>query len=557
MDDINQVLVIPKPNKINLLTGYFIFDSKLQILTPSRLESPAKQMKNLLQSVLKMDCEFIKDYKELATPLTDNLTNDEKTNSSKLKRIVFGYISSNDITPLGNEGYILDISPNNIIIKANTPAGAFYAVQTIKQMLLNNSTNESTSKLNSIQKPLPQLPCLVIQDIPRFPWRGYMLDEGRHFHGMNTVKRILDIMALLKLNTFHWHLTEDQGWRIQIKKYPKLTEVGSRRSSTQVGGFISKKYNGVPHEGYYTQDQIKEIIAYARERYITIIPEIDIPGHSTAALASYPEFSCTGGPFQVSTKFGIHKEIYCVGKEATFHFIEDILSELMNLFPSPIIHIGGDEVPKDRWKVCPDCQKRLETENLTEVEQLQSYFTNRITSFLQKNNHKLMGWSEILKGELSKDVITQFWIGDRKRLLNHIQQGGNAVMSDFKYCYLDHWYEFTSLDKSYAFEPIPKELKPEYQKNVLGIEGLMWNEWVPNTRRLDWQTFPRLIAFAEVGWTEKENKDLGDFKCRLDALLRYFDALKVGYASKKEWNPNWFKRLFSIITLLRPPNKPK
>jgi len=544
-----KISVIPKPNKINILEGSFVLGSKLQILTPMRLESPAKYLKDLLNSFCKLECEFITNYKEFASPSELNSVKNEKSATSLKKRIVLGYIASPDNTPLGNEGYILDVSTDDIIIKANAPAGAFYAVQTIRQLLLGQSRKNNSNPF--------ELPCMVVEDIPRFPWRGYMLDEGRHFHGMETVKKMLDVMALLKLNTFHWHLSEDQGWRVQIKKYPKLTEIGSKRKFTQTGGYLSKKFNNIPHEGFYTQDQIKEIIAYARDRYITVIPEIDIPGHSTAALASYPEYSCTGGPFEVSPKFGVHKEIYCVGKETTFHFIEDILSELMNLFPSPIIHIGGDEVPKDRWKLCPDCQKRMQTENFKEVEQLQGYFTNRIAAFLKNNNRQTIGWNEILKSDVPPDVITQFWLGSRKLLLNQIRKGGKAVMCPFKYVYLDHTYAFTSLDKAYSFEPIPKNLEPEFHKSILGTEGLMWNEWVPTTKRLHWRTFPRLIAYAEIGWTEANNKNLTDFKNRLDVLLNIFDDINVGYAPKKEWNPHWFIQLLGIGTVLSAPKRPK
>jgi len=277
---------------------------------------------------------------------------------------------------------------------------------------------------------------------------------------------LLDLISSLKLNTFHWHLTDDQGWRIEIKKFPKLTEVGSKRDETQVGGRLSKKRDGVPHSGYYSQDDIKEIIEYANNRFIKIIPEIDMPGHSRAALASYPNLSCKGYPFRVSTHWGFHKDVMCVGKEEVFEFIQNVLYEIMNLFPSNIIHVGGDEVLKERWKECPDCQKKLEIEGLENENHLLTYFTNRISKFLNSIGQKVICWNDTLDEKLEEKIICQYWLRGKKKVLEHIRKGGDVIMSNFKYTYLDHSYSFTPLKLAYKFDPIPGKLEKKYHKHT-------------------------------------------------------------------------------------------
>jgi hexosaminidase len=376
-----------------------------------------------------------------------------------------------------------------------------------------------------------------------------MLDDGRYFHGTVVVKKILDLLALHKMNRFHWHLTEDQGWRIEIKKYPKLTELGSKRKQTQIGGFLSKKRDGQPHGGFYTQLEIKEIVEYAADRFITIIPEIEMPGHAQAAIAAYPEFSCTGGPFEVSDHFGIHKDVFCPGKEGTFQFYQDVIDEVVALFPSEVFHIGGDETPKARWKTCPDCQRRIQQEKLTDEAQLQVYFTNRMEKYLASKGKRLMGWNEILGKGLSPKAIAQYWTGPPSRILPDLQQGREMVMSAFRYVYIDHWYEFTSLEKAYSYEPIPAELQSQYYKNVLGLETTMWSEWVPTLKRLEYQSFPRTCAYAEIGWSAKDGRDYKGFMNRLEKLLPRLDKLGVQYAPKKDWNPSKLRQLLGLATL--------
>jgi hexosaminidase len=453
---------------------------------------------------------------------------------------------------LSEEGYNLTVKTDSIIISASNPKGIFYGIQTLRQLLPFEIENRN---------PIPgfswRVPCCQIIDKPDFPWRGYMLDEGRHFQGMETVLRTIELMALQKLNTFHWHLTEDQGWRIEIKGYPNLTKIGSRRVGTSVNLADMRKgaHNRIPHSGFYTQGEIRQIVAYAAQHNITIIPEIEIPGHSMAALTAYPELSCSGGPFQVGTRFGVFKDVYCPGKETTFEFLQHVLDEVMGLFPSKIIHIGGDEAPKARWKECPDCQQRIQDEGLKDVHDLQVYTTNRIGDYLSDHGRQLMGWNEILGSKLSKDAIVQYWIRNKKGLLRAIQWGQKVVNSAYLDTYLDHSYALTPLTRAYNFNPVFKELDAESAQHILGIEALMWTEWVPNRARLDYQTYPRLTAFAEAGWTPKNLKNYADFRDRLTTFNQRLDILGVGYAPEDAWDPSWIKRIFSIFTIAQPQNQ--
>jgi hexosaminidase len=446
---------------------------------------------------------------------------------------------------LGSEGYTLEIMPLKIKISAMNPAGVFYGIQTLRQLVPVEI--ESRKIVKNVEW---EIPCLKIEDYPRFPWRGYMLDEARHFHGKEVVKKILDLIASFKMNRFHWHLTDDQGWRIEIKNYPKLTEIGSKREETQVGGRFSKKRNGIPHSGYYTEKEIAEIVRYAKNRFVKIIPEIDLPGHSRAALASYPNLSCKGYPFRVSTHWGFHKDVMCIGKDEVFEFTNTVLNEIVAIFSSNLIHIGGDEVLKERWKECPDCQDKIKSEGLKNEKELQSYFTNRISKYLNSKNQRVICWNDVLDENLTESIICQYWLRGKKKVLDHIRKGGDVIMSNFKYTYLDHSYSFTPLKLAYKFEPIPKNLNKEYYKQVLGLEALMWGEYIPNNKRLEWQTFPRLIAFAEIAWTPKIKKNFASFHKRLSEILKRLNLIGINYAKINEVKGNFFKRLFKWFTLI-------
>ena len=448
-----------------------------------------------------------------------------------------------------SEGYQLTVCAGRIEISAPEPAGIFYGIQTLRQLLPIEI--ETQKKVEGVTW---QVPGCVIRDWPRFAWRGFMFDEGRHFHGKATVLQLLDQMALQKLNIFHWHLTEDQGWRIEIKAYPKLTEIGSQRKGTSYT-LLGKHHDGIPHGGFYTQDEIREIVAYAAARHIMVVPEVEFPGHSLAALTAYPELSCTGGPFEVSTRFGILPDLYCAGKEEVFTFLEGVLNEILSLFPAPFIHIGGDEALKGRWKKCPRCQARIRAEGLKNEHALQVYFTNRIATYLKKQDRRIIGWNQILGSGLDMSAIPQFWAGDRKGFLRAVEAGHDAIDSTFLKTYLDHTYALTPVSKAYQHEPIPVELSRSAALRIIGLEAPLWSEFINSRARFDYQVYPRLTAFAETGWTPREQKDWPDFLARLENFLKRLDKLGVQYAPREEWEPSKFDRFFGIFTIAQPQTK--
>ncbi len=450
---------------------------------------------------------------------------------------------------LGREGYRLTAGPAGLDLAAAEPAGLFYAVQTLRQLLPPEIEAPGAS-------PAPRwaVPACEIVDAPRFSWRGFMLDEGRHFQGKEAVLQTLDLMALQKLNVFHWHLTEDQGWRIEIKKYPRLTEIGSRRAGTSPGYWGA--HDGVPYGGFYRQEEIREIVAYAAQRHITVVPEIEMPGHSLAALAAYPEMSCTGGPFEVATHFGIFADLYCAGKERVFTFLQDILDEVLALFPSPYIHIGGDEAPKLRWNRCPDCRQRVRQERLWNAGVLQVYFTNRLVAYLAARGRQAVGWNEILQRGLARDAIIQYWVRNRTAMVEAIQkQQRKVIVSSFLDTYLDHSYSLTPLSRAYRFEPRFPGLTRAEAEHILGLEAPLWGECVRSRRRLDYQTYPRLTAFAETGWTPAEAKNLDDFRRRLAVFLRRLDRLGVHYAPLSEVEPSPLRQFFGALTIFQPQTR--
>jgi hexosaminidase len=520
--------IIPRPAEIEPGTDQFVLTTETVIVVDESNRWNAAYLQDLLSP-------------PTGFPLPIQLDEPRRTNAIRL-------LSGDDHAGLGREGYRLVVSPTEVTIEAPQAAGVFYGIQTLRQLL-----PVEVERRAFVASMDWQIKCVTIHDWPRFEWRGYMLDEGRHFHGKQTVLRALDLMALQKLNILHWHLTEDQGWRIEIERYPRLAEVGSQRKGTARG--FTGKNEGVPHGGFYSQEEIGEIVAYAAERHITIVPEIEMPGHSLAALAAYPELSCTGGSFEVACRFGIFEDIYCAGKEETFTFLQNVLDEVISLFPSPFIHIGGDEAPKKRWKACPDCQRRIRQEGLKDEHALQVYFTNRIASYLAAHGRRLMGWNEILAQGLDGSAVPQYWMRNRKALVAAIWGGRQAVISSYLYAYLDHSYSLTPLSKAYHFEPVFSELDDQAARNILGLEALMWTEFIPNRERLDYQTYPRLTAFAETGWTPKEKKDLKDFQQRLAIFTLRLDEFEVGYARGRDVEPGWLKRLFGIFTIPQPKTK--
>lgn len=437
---------------------------------------------------------------------------------------------------LGDEGYRLLITPKQIQIQARRPAGAFYAIQTILQMM-----PAEIVKPAGLNGPI-KLPLVKIQDKPRFSWRALLLDEGRYFKGKEAVLSILDQMAALKMNIFHWHLTEDQGWRIEIKKYPKLTEIGSKRRDSQIGGWNSEARSGVPHEGFYTQKEIIEIVRYAMQRHITIVPEIGMPGHAQAAIASYPILGTDPDPnVEVSTIFGKMPEVYNPAKESTYQILSDILDEVCRLFPGPVIHTGGDEVRFDKWKASKEVQAMMKEKNLKTMADVQIYFTNRMSKIIEEKGRRMMGWNEIMGDDLhgflqggqtadaatlSKTAIVQFWKGGKDLALKAIRKGHDVVNSYHSSTYLDYGH---GLDVAYAFDPIFEGLEPEFHDKVLGFGTQMWGEWIPTRDNMEHRIYPRLAAYGEIGWTELENKNYDDFIKRVQTYRKRWDLLGIKY----------------------------
>ena len=388
---------------------------------------------------------------------------------------------------------------------------------------------------------------IYIEDCPRFKWRSFMLDEARYFKGMKQVKMLLDEMAFLKMNVFHWHLVDDQGWRIEIKKYPKLTEIGSKRKSTQIGPlqWESPIQSAEPHEGFYSQEEIKEIIAYAKERHITVVPEIEMPGHSTAAIAAYPWLGTSGKQIEVPIKFGVGKDVYNVANPRVTEFLKDVLDEVMALFPSEVIHIGGDEVKYNHWKSSAFVQKYMKENNLSTPADLQVYFTNGISKYLQSKGRRMMGWNEIMghnlhhyqdkndtktTEQLAQESIIHFWKGDVELATTAASSGYEIVNSLHNFTYLDYRYKNLPLSKAYSFDPVPEKLDQKYHDKVIGLGCQMWGEWIPTDGDMHYKVFPRIAAFAEIGWTEKKNKKFSTFKKSLKNLQKRWTAKEIYFA---------------------------
>ncbi len=416
-------------------------------------------------------------------------------------------------TLLPDEWYHLQIRTDGIRIAAPDEEGLYRGSRTLVQLLEQGSDTGS-------------LPCLTITDWPRFPWRGMHLDVVRHFWPVEFVKKYIDLLARYKMNSFHWHLTDDQGWRIEIKKHPKLTEVGGWRKGTQVGPYARLEFDSIPYGGYYTQEQIRDVVAYAEERHINVVPEIEMPGHAVAALAAYPQLGCTGGPYEVERGWGVFADVFCAGNDSTLAMLEDVLTEVMELFPSEIIHIGGDESPKDKWKTCGKCQRRIKAEGLKDEHELQSYFIRRIEQFVNAKGRKIIGWDEILEGGLAPNAAVMSWRGTEGGIAA-ARSGHYAVMSPGSHCYFDHYQGdpaneplafggYTPLQKVYGYEPVPVELKPEEAKYILGAQGNLWTEYILTPEHMEYMAVPRMLALAEVLWTPKEKRDEADFIRRLE-----------------------------------------
>ncbi len=510
------ISIIPLPVNLQKATGYFSLDSQTAIQ---------------IASVDRISLETIHFFAASIQKITGKQL---PINKKSKKQIRFTIEKTEGI---GNEGYLLSVTPDHILVKANTSAGWFYAIQSILQTMSSIRTNH-----------LAQIPCMEIIDYPRFPWRGLMLDVSRHFFSPELVKEFIDLLAAYKMNVFHWHLVDGAGWRIEIKKYPRLTQLAAWRvNEGKPWNWGEIQFNSDPEKanygGYYTQMQIKDIVSYAQTRHITIVPEIEMPGHSEIAMAAYPELSCNpkdhfGKPGNFFAKDVASN--YCAGNDSAFIFLQNVLTEVMGLFPSTYIHVGGDEVDKSDWRKCPKCQARIKTEGLKNENELQSYFIRRIEKFLVSKKRKLIGWDEILEGGLAPEATVMSWRGETGGIaaakMNH-----DVIMTPESPCYFDHYQGdplteppaiggFNTLQKVYNYEPVPAVLSNEEGKHVLGSQANLWTEYIPSYEQAEYMVLPRLPALAEVLWTPKTQRNWKSFTSRLQPHLFAFEQKGMHYS---------------------------
>lgn len=441
-----------------------------------------------------------------------------------------------DLSDDNAEAYKLIVNDKRVCISGASEAGVFYGIQTLRKSL--PVAQDINVNLSAVE----------IYDKPRFAYRGAMLDVARHFYTVDEVKTFIDMLALHNINRFHWHLTDDQGWRIEIKKYPKLMSVASERKETVVGRWYSGIYDGKPYGGYYTQDELRDVIDYAAKRHITIIPEVDLPGHMQAALTAYPELGCTGGPYEVRTIWGVSQDVLCVGNDFTLQFVKDVLSEVADIFPSEYIHIGGDECPKVRWEKCPKCQERIKSLGLksdtkhTKEQRLQSYMIQEAAKYLKEKGKRIIGWTEILEGGLVPDATLMSWIGESGGI-EAAHQHHDVIMTPNTYLYFDYYQSkkvedeplaiggYLPIEKTYNYEPMPKELTEEEQQYIKGVQANLWTEYIPVFSQVQYMVLPRLGAAAEVQWTDPSKKDYKDFLRRVPHLVAVYDCYGWNYAT--------------------------
>ncbi len=510
----HKVNVIPLPAKVSFTKGNFKIDSHTKLIYQNEeLEVLANYAVGLWEPISGF------------RPATSQMKELKGNNSIILK------ISETQQDEIADEGYILEISSKQVILSANTKAGIIYGIQTISQML--SGAGQST------------LPSCKIIDYPRFPYRGMHLDVSRHFMPLEFIYKLMDYLVMHKINIFHWHLVDDQGWRLEIKKYPKLTEIGAWRNDLEHKHWddrpLTNDRTNATYGGFYTQEEVSALVKYAVKRNITIIPEIEMPAHVMSALAAYPEFSCTGQNLGVPSG-GVWPitHIYCAGNDSTFVFLEEVLTEVMGLFPSTFIHIGGDEADKSNWRSCPKCQARIRNEKLANENELQSYFIQRIERFLNANGRKLIGWDEILEGGLAPNATVMSWRGEHGGI-EAAKLGNTVIMTPGSHCYFDHHQGdpspeslaiggFTTLSKVYGYEPVPAALTQEQGKLVLGAQANVWTEFMPTTQQVEYMVFPRIAALAEVLWSPKERRNWMDFSNRMNSQYQRYEKLGINYS---------------------------
>ena len=514
--------LIPQPSQLDIGAGYFILTENSKIAVTPETELIGLYLAGIVNKHTGM--------KPSVVPLS---------NRDDQNLII---LTIDSLTESGAEGYHLNIDEKLLLLSAANPAGVFYGCQTLRQLLPR--TPHETEQVK--QSGTWQIPTLKISDSPRFAWRGMMLDVSRHFFPKEFIKELIDYLAYHKLNTFHWHLMDDQGWRVEIKQYPKLTEIGAWRVERE-GQLWHQRSLQEPGEtatygGYYTQEEIREIVAYAKERFITIVPEIEMPAHITCALAAYPELSCTGGPFTVPPgSIWPLKDIYCAGRETTFQFLENVLTEIIDLFPGTYIHVGGDEANKGEWEKCDSCQTRIATEGLQDEAELQSYFIRRIERFLKSKDRKLIGWDEILEGGLAPDAAVMSWRGTKGGIAA-ARAGHEVVMSPVSHCYLNCYQgelyleplgqsRYLPLSKVYSFDPVPDQLTAEQARFIIGAQANLWAEFVPTPEHAEYMLFPRLSALSEVLWSPESTRDWEAFRHRIIDFMPFYEFYGINYST--------------------------
>lgn len=513
----NELALIPKPTKIELGKGNFVLN-KETVIQAEENSFEAQYLQQSIKEKTGLDLKISPNYSENGIQFLLQIP---------------------DTTNFDRTRYSLNVFKKNVNVIGTSHQAVFYGIQSLLQLIPFEKKSEVI------------LPCLAIEDKSKYAWRGMHLDCARHFFPVDFVKKYIDYLAMYKFNTFHWHLTDDQGWRIEIKKYPKLTEVGAWRNGSMIGHYSDQKFDDKRYGGFYTQEEIKDVVAYAAQRHITIVPEIEMPGHAVAALAAYPEYSCTGGPFEVGKTWGVLDDVFCP-KDETFTFLENILTEVMTLFPSEYIHIGGDECPKIRWKNCSHCQKRMKDENLKDEHELQSYFIQRIEKFVNSNGRKIIGWDEILEGGLAPNAAVMSWRGTEGGI-TAAKQKHYVVMSPGSHCYFDHYQGnpknepiafggYTPVEKVYAFNPTPKELTSEEANYILGAQANLWTEYIETPSHVEYMIFPRILALSEVVWGTSNPTNFSDFQKRMIKHFDFFDKKGINYS----------KSIFEITTKVKP-----
>ncbi|MBX7131234.1 MAG: beta-N-acetylhexosaminidase [Fimbriimonadaceae bacterium] len=537
---VSQIAIIPRPVSIEPGVGKFVLNSSTRIVVETETRSLGDQLRGYLAKPtgLQLTCRMI------------GVDRIPESNTIRLR-------IDGSLKGLATEGYRLSVTPERVEILAPRAAGVFYGIQSLRQLL-------PTQAFGAYGVPKEwAIPAVEIEDMPRFGWRGLMLDTCRHFLPKKEILKFIDLLAMHKMNSLHLHLTEDQGWRIEIKKYPKLTEVGAWRKETMLGHYRDGKFDGKPHGGFYTQDDLREIVAYAKKNYINVVPEIEMPGHAQAAIAAYPELGNTGKKLDVGTTWGVIPNI-TNAEESTVKFMQDVLTEVLDIFPSKFIHIGGDEAPKDQWKASPRAQQLIKERGLKDEHELQSWFIRQMDTWLTARGRRLIGWDEILEGGLAPGATVMSWRGVDGGIAA-AQAGHDVVMAPTSHTYLDFYQSkdqskeplaiggFLPLEKVYSYDPIPAELQGPQAKHVLGAQGQLWAEYIPHADHLEYMAFPRACALSEVVWSPTVGKDYDEFLARLNVHLERLTGQEVNFrpldAPKRGVSATWSPPIPSTFTV--------